>query len=75
MDDDADDAIRRRAHQLWEQEGRPDGKHEEHWRRAASEFHGLEDLPGTASSGKNASGPKASAKPKSGSRKSTPQSP
>ncbi|MBV9750394.1 MAG: DUF2934 domain-containing protein [Acetobacteraceae bacterium] len=28
--------VRARAHLLWEQEGRPEGKAEEHWRRAAS---------------------------------------
>ncbi len=30
------DLVRARAHLLWEQEGRPEGKAEEHWRRAAS---------------------------------------
>jgi predicted flap endonuclease-1-like 5' DNA nuclease len=27
-------AIRARAHQIWEEEGRPDGRHEIHWQRA-----------------------------------------
>ena len=27
-------AIRARAHQIWEDEGRPDGRHEQHWQRA-----------------------------------------
>ncbi len=27
-------AIRARAHQIWEDEGRPDGRHDIHWQRA-----------------------------------------
>jgi large subunit ribosomal protein L21 len=27
-------AIRARAHEIWESEGRPDGRHEIHWQRA-----------------------------------------
>ncbi len=27
-------AIRARAHQIWEEEGRPNGRHEMHWQRA-----------------------------------------
>jgi DUF2934 family protein len=29
--------IRRRAHEIWEREGRPEGRHEEHWARASRE--------------------------------------
>lgn len=29
--------IRQRAHMIWEREGRPDGRHDEHWRRAIEE--------------------------------------
>ena len=36
MDKDFQERVRARAHLLWEQEGRPEGKAEEHWRRAAS---------------------------------------
>jgi hypothetical protein len=32
------DHIRLRAHELWEQEGRPHGREEEHWRQAEREF-------------------------------------
>ncbi|MGV3552714.1 DUF2934 domain-containing protein [Rhizobium sp.] len=45
MENDRNDLIQRRAYAIWEREGRPDGKHDEHWRRAAEEMHGLEDLP------------------------------
>lgn len=45
MESDKEDLIRRRAYALWEKEGRPEGKQEEHWRRAHEEMHGLEDAP------------------------------
>ena len=32
------DEISRRAKELWEQEGRPDGRSEEHWLRAENEL-------------------------------------
>lgn len=38
--------IRQRAHEIWEEEGRPDGKHEEHWRQAAEEL-GLTEEDGS----------------------------
>lgn len=34
---DPHERIRRRAHEIWEREGRPDGKHDEHWSRAERE--------------------------------------
>jgi hypothetical protein len=30
--------VRERAHQLWEQEGRPDGRDFDHWQRASHEI-------------------------------------
>src|SRR5438477_4337308 len=32
------DQISRRAHAIWEEEGRPEGKAEEHWMRAVREL-------------------------------------
>jgi hypothetical protein len=34
--------IERRAYALWQAEGQPDGRHEEHWRRAALEVEAEE---------------------------------
>jgi len=34
---DRQEESRRRAYAMWELEGRPDGRHEEHWRRAEEE--------------------------------------
>ena len=39
--------IEQRAYALWQAEGQPDGKHEEHWRRAAREIE-AEETAGTA---------------------------
>lgn len=48
MDDDRTELIKRRAYALWESEGRPEGRHDDHWRRASEEMHGLEDMPATS---------------------------
>ena len=33
-----EEEIARRAYALWEEEGRPEGRHEEHWSRAQNEL-------------------------------------
>jgi hypothetical protein len=38
MDEDVRERIRRRAHEIWEQEGRPEGRDDEFWRRAETEI-------------------------------------
>jgi hypothetical protein len=38
MDADNLPRIRERAYQIWEQEGRPIGRHVDHWRRAEQEL-------------------------------------
>lgn len=45
MENETNELIQRRAYAIWESEGRPEGMHDDHWRRAAEEMHGLEDLP------------------------------
>jgi hypothetical protein len=35
---DREARIRRRAHELWEAEGRPEGQADRHWRRAAEDL-------------------------------------
>ncbi len=34
----SEDCVRRRAYRIWEAEGRPPGRHDEHWRRARLEI-------------------------------------
>lgn len=55
-----DDEIRRRAHELWEQEGRPHGKDSEHWERARRE---IEDGVAAPLEKKRRAPAKAAAKP------------
>lgn len=37
MDADKDETIKARAYQIWEEEGRPHGRHHEHWLKALEE--------------------------------------
>jgi hypothetical protein len=39
-----DERIRTRAHQLWEQSGKPDGRKDEFWHQAEKELREMEDL-------------------------------
>jgi hypothetical protein len=39
-----DDQIRLRAHQLWEQAGKPDGREDEFWHQAERELEQMEDV-------------------------------
>lgn len=34
---DKSEWTRRRAHELWESEGRPEGRHDDHWHQAEQE--------------------------------------
>lgn len=36
---DRDERIKQRAYEIWEQQGRPEGKEHEHWQQAAEEFN------------------------------------
>jgi len=47
MDQEKHRRIERRAYALWQAEGQPDGRHEEHWQRAVREV----DFEETASVG------------------------
>ena len=57
MDADLDERIRRRAYELWEREGRPEGHALDHWRRAEAEVAGVqpgrEAPPGTPGAGEH----------------------
>lgn len=54
----SEDAIRALAHEYWEEEGRPDGRHEIHWMRAIAFLNqpGMEAAPadGAGSNGMDA---------------------
>ena len=56
-----EEKIRQRAHRMWEEEGRPEGRAEEHWQRAAREVEGQPGNGSTAVPG-NGSAPHPEAK-------------
>jgi hypothetical protein len=44
---DREKDIRDRAHAIWEREGKPEGRHEEHWSQAEHEInHGGDQIEG-----------------------------
>jgi len=45
MAGDRDERIRKRAHEIWESEGRPEGAHHEHWLKASSEVDAEDAAP------------------------------
>ncbi len=38
MDQDIENRIRERAYEIWEEEGRPEGREAQHWQQAAGEI-------------------------------------
>jgi len=59
-----EERIRALAHRFWEEEGRPHGRHEEHWQRACDELGAPQDLrlagPGATASSNGAAAPASS---------------
>ena len=50
MDQDHQERIRQRAHEIWESEGRPEGRDADHWSRAEEELRnqtGQDDQTGS----------------------------
>ena len=45
MSDDREERIRRRAYEIWEAEGSPGDRHEQHWQRATGEIDAASDAP------------------------------
>lgn len=39
-DAEHEERVRQRAYELWEQDGRPHGRHVEYWQRARAEIEG-----------------------------------
>jgi hypothetical protein len=44
--DDKEQTLRERAYKIWEDEGRSDGSHEDHWRRAEEQHQASEGMSG-----------------------------
>ena len=47
MENGGDERVKKRAYELWEMDGRPEGKDKEHWSRAESEPSSSEDVTRT----------------------------
>ena len=63
--DDIQERIRRRAHELWESEGHPQGRDADHWAQAEAEIRGAGAVAPTekvAGSRRKAAAPKAMGK-------------
>ena len=73
---DRDKSIRDRAYEIWESEGRPEGREADHWQQAAAE---LSEIRNESASGDLATGKKtkpaaksSSTKPKAATDKAAP---
>ena len=51
MNQPRDNEIERRAYEIWERNGRPEGREEEHWRQAEQELAGGAGRRGAAVAG------------------------
>jgi Protein of unknown function (DUF2934) len=73
MRSDRNRHIEQRAYEIWEAEGRPHGKHDEHWHRAAQEIGGGRvgaGPPAKSAPASKAGGPKGQAKAGASAKKS-----
>ena len=53
---DKDELIRRRAYEIWEREGRPEGQERRHWELASREIAEHERLPPNSQTGDDQTG-------------------
>ena len=63
MGPDKQRLVEQRAYALWQAEGQPHGKHEEHWHRAARQIETEEDVHIAETPGKAKTSVRAAAKP------------
>ena len=64
MSNEKDQRIRIRAHELWEREGRPDGKEQDHWLEASRQIEA--EVSGAAKGKKSAASDRGPAQPRGG---------
>jgi hypothetical protein len=64
MDNDLHNQITQRAREIWEREGRPEGRAEEHWLQAEREI-GIRQQPPAKKNGNGSAKPRAKAMAKS----------
>lgn len=51
MPDDDEEDLRRRAYSIWEREGRPEGRHGDHWEQARRESTPTASAPSAPETG------------------------
>ena len=74
MKPELEQLIQKRAHEIWEQEGRPHGRHEEHWRQAAEEVtREIERMTADRQAGGAEGGAGGQAAPKGRTRRAKPE--
>lgn len=77
MPSDREERIRRRAYEIWEREGKPDGREAEHWDKAAAEIdaerEGAEAVTGVADMTETVTPPTPSEPPPARRSRSTPK--
>jgi len=66
---DMNERIERRAHEIWEREGKPHGKHDEHWAQAEAEIRAEGEAGKRDKPAKSKATAKPQAKPKNGAGK------
>lgn len=58
MANDRSEALKQKAYEIWEREGRPEGMHDEHWAQAQRELDGeVAEKPKAARSRKKPAAP------------------
>lgn len=60
---DSESWIKQRAYELWEADGQPHGKHDEHWAQARAEYEARENSNGKAPTKRKASAGSAEENP------------
>ena len=60
---DSESWIKQRAYELWEADGQPHGKHDEHWAQARAEYEAREKSNGKAPAKRKAGAGSAEEKP------------
>lgn len=68
MERNQEEQIRRRAYEIWEQTGRPDGRDREHWLQAEAEINGPKRLESGSAVAAPAAGRRSNTKRRSGPR-------
>ena len=65
MNSDQEARIRQRAYEIWQREGRPEGREDEHWQRAQAEIMAEDGAAANQAPNRAAAGSKPQSEPPS----------